>query len=239
MCTLNLSRVVNERLAKHYGIPGIYGSHYRRVTLTDEARFGLLGKGAVLMVSSHTDRTSPVVRGKWVLDNLLGAPPPAPPANVPPLDENASQAGRVLTMRERMEAHRKNPACTSCHQLIDPLGFGFENYDHFGRFRSQENQLAIDASGAVVDSPDPSIDGPFSTPVELAERLGASEAVRDCLATHWYRFAMGRIEAQGDLCSIDHARSKFRDSDGDLRELLIALTSTDAFLYRPAMVEAE
>jgi hypothetical protein len=104
---------VNERLARHYGIPNVYGSHFRRVTITDPARRGLLGQGAILMVTSHTDRTSPVVRGKWVLDNLLGAPPPPMPANVPPLDENNVASGRVLTMRERMEQHRSNPYCAS------------------------------------------------------------------------------------------------------------------------------
>jgi hypothetical protein len=145
---------VNERLAKHYDIPGIYGSHFRRVTLADEARFGLLGKGAVLMVSSHTDRTSPVVRGKWVLDNLLGAPPPAPPANVPPLDENNNQAGRVLTMRERMENHRRNPVCANCHKLMDPIGLALENFDAVGAWRTREGGTtgtAIDASGVLLD----------------------------------------------------------------------------------------
>ena len=99
---------VNERLARHYGIPNVYGSTFRRVTVTDEARRGLLGQGSILMVTSHTDRTSPVVRGKWVLDNLLGTPPPPMPANVPPLDDSNVKAGHVLTMRERMEAHRAN-----------------------------------------------------------------------------------------------------------------------------------
>ena len=145
---------VNERLAKHYGIPGIYGSHFRRVTLTDEARDGLLGKGAILMVTSHTDRTSPVVRGKWVLDNLLGAPPPPMPANVPPLDENAQQAGRVLTMRERMEEHRRNPVCANCHKLMDPIGLAMENFDAVGAWRTREggtHGTAIDASGVLLD----------------------------------------------------------------------------------------
>jgi hypothetical protein len=145
---------VNERLAKHYGLPGVYGSHFRRVTLADPARHGLLGKGAVLMVSSHTDRTSPVVRGKWVLDNLLGAPPPAPPANVPPLDENGQQAGRVLTMRERMEAHRRNPVCANCHKLMDPIGLALENFDAVGAWRTREGGTtgtAIDASGVLLD----------------------------------------------------------------------------------------
>jgi hypothetical protein len=144
----------NERLAKHYNIPGVYGSHFRRVTLSDEARFGLLGKGAVLMVSSHTDRTSPVVRGKWVLDNLLGAPPPAPPANVPPLDENNNQAGRVLTMRERMENHRKNPVCANCHKLMDPIGLAMENFDAVGAWRTREGGTTgtpIDAAGVLLD----------------------------------------------------------------------------------------
>jgi hypothetical protein len=145
---------VNERLAKHYNIPGIYGSHYRRVTLTDEARRGLLGKGAILMVTSHTDRTSPVVRGKWVLDNLLGAPPPPMPANVPPLDENGQQAGRVLTMRERMEVHRRNPVCANCHKIMDPIGLAMENFDAVGSWRTREggtHGTAIDASGVLLD----------------------------------------------------------------------------------------
>ena len=129
---------VNERLAKHYGIPEVYGSHFRRVTLADDARRGILGKGAVLMVTSHTDRTSPVVRGKWVLDQLLGAPPPPMPANVPPLDESAQQAGRVLTMRERMEAHRRNPVCANCHKIMDPIGLALENFDAVGAWRSVE-----------------------------------------------------------------------------------------------------
>jgi hypothetical protein len=145
---------VNERLAKHYNIPGVYGSHYRRVTLTDEARRGLLGKGAILMVTSHTDRTSPVVRGKWVLDNLLGAPPPPMPANVPPLDENGQQAGRVLTMRERMEVHRRNPVCANCHKIMDPIGLAMENFDAVGSWRTREggtHGTAIDASGVLLD----------------------------------------------------------------------------------------
>jgi len=145
---------INERLAKHYNIPGIYGSHYRRVTLTDEARRGILGKGAILMVTSHTDRTSPVVRGKWVLDNLLGAPPPPMPANVPPLDENGQQAGRVLTMRERMEVHRRNPVCANCHKIMDPIGLAMENFDAVGSWRTREggtHGTAIDASGVLLD----------------------------------------------------------------------------------------
>jgi mono/diheme cytochrome c family protein len=159
---------INERLAKHYGIPNIYGSNFRRITVTDEARKGLLGQGSILMVSSHTDRTSPVVRGKWVMDNLLGAPPPPPPANVPPLDESNNKAGRVLTMRERMEAHRANPYCASCHKMMDPIGFSLENFDATGAWRTKEGGTggtAIDASGQLMDGT--KINGP----VELRQAL--------------------------------------------------------------------
>jgi len=148
---------LNERLARHYRIPNIYGSHFRRVTLTDEARYGLLGKAAVLMVTSHTDRTSPVVRGKWILDNLLGAPPPAAPANVPPLNENPQREGRVLTMRERMEEHRSNPICANCHKLMDPIGLSLENFDAVGAWRNRDGDTVrtlgnpIDASGQLLD----------------------------------------------------------------------------------------
>jgi hypothetical protein len=140
---------VNERLAKHYGIPNIYGSQFRRVPVTDDARRGLLGKGAILMVTSHPDRTSPVVRGKWVLDNLLGMPPPPPPAVVPPLPEGA--AAKAKTMREQMEAHRKNPPCAGCHKLMDPIGFALENFDAVGTWRTFDAGVRIDASGELAD----------------------------------------------------------------------------------------
>jgi len=144
---------VNERLAKHYGIPDVYGSSFRRVTLTDEARRGLLGKGAILTVTSHATRTSPVVRGKWILDNILNAPPPPPPADVPPLPED-EELGRVLSMRERMEAHRANPVCANCHQLFDPIGLAMESFDAVGRLRERDGGslgVPIDASGQLMD----------------------------------------------------------------------------------------
>ena len=141
---------VNERLARHYGIPNVYGDHFRRVALADEARKGLLGKGAMLLVTSNADRTSPVVRGKWILDNLLGMPPPAPPANVPPL-EATGDGGRVLTMREQMEAHRKSPVCASCHKLMDPFGFALENFDAVGAWRTQDAGTPIDATSTLLD----------------------------------------------------------------------------------------
>jgi hypothetical protein len=142
-----------------------------------------------------------------------------------------------LTTRERFAVHTEQPACATCHQLIDPLGFGLENYDQFGRYRSEENFLAIDASGAIVASPDPTIDGPFTTPFELAQRLSTSRAVQDCLATHWYRFVMGRVEQEADSCSIGQVQSRFSQAGGDLKELLIGLTLTDAFRYRPPITE--
>ena len=140
---------VDERLAKHYGIPGVYGSHFRRVTVTEEARKGLLGKGAVLAVTSNADRTSPVVRGKWILDNLQGMPPPSPPANVPPLSDSAGTEPK--SMREQMAAHRANPVCASCHKLMDPIGLALENFDAIGRWRTKDAAGPIDASGDLLD----------------------------------------------------------------------------------------
>jgi hypothetical protein len=128
----------------------------------------LLGQGSILMVTSHTDRTSPVVRGKWVLDNLLGAPPPPMPSNVPPLDESNRRGGRVVTMRERMEEHRSNPVCASCHQIMDPIGFSLENFDAVGAWRAREGGTGgtpIDASGALLDGTK------VSGPVELRKAL--------------------------------------------------------------------
>jgi hypothetical protein len=142
---------VDERLARHYGIPNVYGSRFRRVALPPSlaARRGLLGKGGVLMATSHADRTAPSLRGKWVLENLLGTPPPPPPGNVPPLEDVSAAAPR--TMRERLEMHRTNPACTDCHALIDPLGFALENFDAVGAWRDYDARAAVDARGQLPD----------------------------------------------------------------------------------------
>jgi hypothetical protein len=140
---------VNERLAKHYGIPHVYGSHFRRVTLADEARRGVLGKGSLLMVTSHADRTAPVLRGKWILDNLLGTPPAPPPANFALADDEPGAAPK--TIRERMERHRASPACAGCHRVMDPLGFALENFDATGAWRTRDGRLPIDASGELID----------------------------------------------------------------------------------------
>jgi mono/diheme cytochrome c family protein len=143
---------VNERLAKHYGIPNVYGSHFRRITLpADSPRGGLLGQASILAVTSYANRTSPVQRGKWVLTNILGMPPSPPPPNVPPLKDNGA-GGKVLSMRDRMVQHRANPVCASCHQLMDPIGLSTENFDAVGHWREKtEDGAAVDASGGLPD----------------------------------------------------------------------------------------
>jgi hypothetical protein len=152
---------VNERLAKHYGIPNILGDEFRRVTIADENRRGVLGQGSVLLLTSVGDRTSPVLRGKWVMEVLLGSPPPPPPANVPALeDTKAVEDGHPLSTRERMEQHRKNPACSSCHKVMDPLGLALENYDVTGLWRIRDNGVPVDPSGDLYDGT--KLDGPIA-----------------------------------------------------------------------------
>jgi hypothetical protein len=142
---------LNERLAKHYGIPNVYGSRFRRVTFDQgSVRGGLLGQGSVLTVTSYATRTSPVIRGKWILANILGVPPPPPPAVVPALKENAG-VGKTVSMRERLAQHRDNPACSGCHALMDPVGFSLENYDAVGRWRTAEDGIPIDSAGGLPD----------------------------------------------------------------------------------------
>ena len=159
---------VNERLARHYGIPDVYGPRFRRVTLTDDARRGLLGQGSVLTVTSYATRTSPVLRGKWILTNVLGTPPPAPPPNVPALKEN-KDGGKILSVRERLEEHRKSPACASCHKIMDPLGFALENFDATGQWRTKsEDGAPIDASGVLLDGS--KVDGPTTLRAALMAR---------------------------------------------------------------------
>lgn len=143
---------LNERLAKHYGIPNVSGSYFRRVTLpADSPRGGLLGQGSILTITSYATRTSPVVRGKWVLENLLSAPPPPPPPNVPALKTEANETGKALSMRDAMVQHRANPACAGCHARMDPIGFAMENFDAVGKWRERDAGVKIDASGVFPD----------------------------------------------------------------------------------------
>ena len=160
---------VNERLARHYGIPNIRGTHFRRVEQRDENRRGLLGHGSVLAVTSFPHRTSPVVRGKWILENLLGTPPPPPPPDVPALQEKPNPAEETLSMRARIAQHRANPVCASCHGMMDPLGMSLENYDLVGRWRTVDEALApIDASGVLPDGT--KFDGPAGLRQVLASQ---------------------------------------------------------------------
>jgi Protein of unknown function (DUF1592)/Protein of unknown function (DUF1588)/Protein of unknown function (DUF1585)/Protein of unknown function (DUF1587)/Protein of unknown function (DUF1595) len=156
---------VNERLARHYGFPGVSGTQFRRVPYPDETRRGLLGHGSILVQTSLANRTSPVLRGKWVMEVLMGTPPPPPPPDVPPLDETAeAKNGRMLTTRERMELHRANPACNACHRFMDPIGLALDNFDVTGRWRVRENGIPLDTKGDYYDGT------PVTSPAEL---LGA------------------------------------------------------------------
>ncbi len=191
---------VNERLAKHYGIPNVYGSRWRRVTLTDEARRGLLGKGAILTVTSNADRTSPVKRGKWVLDNILNAPPPPPPADVPPFPEDSTRGGKVLSVRERLEEHRRNPTCANCHRLFDPIGLALENFDATGSWRTLEGGTGgatIDASGELSDGT--KVDGVVSLRRALVQdpNLFASTVVEKLMT-----YGLGRGLTASDMPTV-------------------------------------
>ncbi|PYS50388.1 MAG: hypothetical protein DMG13_21170 [Acidobacteria bacterium] len=179
---------LNERLARHYGVPNVYGSHFRRVTLGPEfeARRGLLGHGSLLTVTSYGNRTSVVLRGKWLLENILGAPPPSPPPNVPSLDDSGT-AGKPLPLRQLMEQHRKNPACAGCHAAIDPLGFALENFDAVGRWRTADAGTPINASATLPDGTQ--LDGPSELRNML---LGRPEDFAGVVAERMLTYALGR-----------------------------------------------
>jgi len=158
---------VNERLARHYGIPGVYGSQFRRIAVAGEERRGLLGQASILTVTSYANRTSPVQRGKWILTNILGSPPLPPPPNVPELKENGEGA-KPLSLRERMEAHRANAVCAGCHKVMDPIGFALENFDAVGHWRTSDDGARIDPSGTLFNGA--RVDGPAALRQMLVSR---------------------------------------------------------------------
>jgi hypothetical protein len=222
---------VNERLAAHYGIPGVYGNRFRRVTFTDDRRAGLLGHGSILMVTSYPNRTSPVLRGKWLLENILGAPPPPPPADIPPLEENDEGGGKVLTMRERMEQHRKNPACASCHVLMDPFGLALENFDAIGRWRTTEAGTPIDASATLPDGV--VLQGPTSLRQVLASRR---EEFVAAVAQKLLTYALGRGVEYYDSPAI---RAIVREAAPDYRWSAIVLGIAKSTPFQMRLRRAE
>jgi hypothetical protein len=203
---------VNERLAKHYGIANVYGPDFRRVPVPSDARRGLLGQGSILLVTSNANRTSPVQRGKWILENLLGSPPPLPPPNVPPLKEN-SDGGAIPSVRERMEQHRANQPCNSCHKIMDPIGLALENFDGVGHWRTVDSGFPIDPSGQLVDGTP--VDGPASLRKALLNR---PEAFVGTITEKLLMYGVGRETKYYDMPVVravmrDAARDRYRFSD--------------------------
>ncbi len=216
---------VNEQLADHYGIEGVDGPALRRVTLAGSQRGGLLSHASVLTLTSYPTRTSPVLRGKWVLENLLGAPPPPPPANVPPLDEKKAETAQSL--RAQLEQHRADPGCASCHSRMDPLGFGLENYDPIGRWRESQSGAPIDSSGELPSGER------FSTPPELRTVLLAhrEEFVR-CLVEKMMIYALGRGLERYDKLAVDKICEEMKQNDYRFSSLVIGIADSFPFQKR-------
>jgi hypothetical protein len=202
---------VNDRLARHYGLPNVTGAGFQRVPLPDERRRGLLGQGSILTMTSVADRTSPVLRGKWVMEVLLGSPPPPPPPDVPDLDEtHTAKEGRLLSVRERMEVHRNNPSCNSCHRVIDPLGLALENFDVTGAWRLKDNGIPVDASGTLYDGS--TLNGPIDLRQALLKRR---ETFLRTFTESLMAYALGRRIEPYDMPTVratvrDAAASNYR-----------------------------
>jgi mono/diheme cytochrome c family protein len=217
---------LNERLARHYGIPDVRGEEFRRVALPPGPRRGILGHASILTSTSNPTRTSPVKRGKWVLEVLLGAPPPPPPPNVPDLVEGP-EAVRSGTLRQRMEQHRADPNCSTCHARMDPIGFGLENFDAVGAWREKEGQFTIDASGELPGG------SKFRGPQELRGILGAQkDAFRRALAERLLMYALGRGLEPHDRPAVDGIVKSLADQGDKPSALVIAIVSSDPFRLR-------
>jgi hypothetical protein len=219
---------MNKDLATFYGLSGPKGAAFEKVMLDGKKRLGLLTQAGLMASYAKPDQTSPITRGLFVRERFLCSSPPPPPANIrvspPPPDP-------TLTTRERFARHRTDPACASCHSAMDPIGFGFEHFDAIGRWRDAEGSLPIDATGEVIGTRD--ADGTFDGVPELATKLSKSAQVRECLVGHWFRFAYGRGDsATEDKCALAALNMSFAASNGDFKQLIIALTQTDVFLYR-------
>jgi hypothetical protein len=221
---------LDDRLARHYGIEGIQGSRFRRVALPAESpRRGLLGHGSILTVTSPAIRTSPVIRGKWILNTVLGAPPPDPPPNVPALSEQRNQT-RAPTMRERMAQHRNNPACSNCHAMIDPAGFALEHFDATGKWREVDESFnPIDASGALPDG------RKFTGVAELREALAARpERFVHTLTERLLTYALGRGLEHYDMPAVRKILKETAPDGYRLHAIVAGIVKSFPFQYRTA-----
>jgi mono/diheme cytochrome c family protein len=215
---------LNERLARHYGIPEVKGDQFQRVRLTGDQRGGILTQASILTVTSNPTRTSPVKRGKWILDNILGTPPPPPPPDVPVLKEGKELTG---TLRQRMEQHRANPSCAVCHQRMDPLGFGFENFDAVGAWRTLDGKYPIDPGGVLPDGKS------FKGPKELKAILkGKEDQFRRCLTEKLLTYALGRGLEFYDKASIEGISRKLAEKNNRFSALVIEIVKSDPFQKR-------
>ncbi len=223
--------MMNAQLAAFYGIEnGPQTETFERVELDPSRASGVLTQGSILAVTGKPNQSSPVHRGKFVRERLLCQILPPPPNNVVATPPDLSPD---LTTRERYSEHSKNPACSGCHIKMDPIGFGFEHYDGIGEWRDKENGLPIDDTGQLVDTRN--IDGPFQGVVDLGKKLAESEEARQCVATQWFRYGYGRAEGADDYCSMQKLQETFALKGFNVKELLVALTQTDAFRYRRAV----
>jgi hypothetical protein len=218
---------VNERIARHYGIPNVSGPALRRVALP-EARRGLLGQGSILVLTSVADRTSPVMRGKWIMEVLLGSPPPAPPANVPALEAtSATSGGKVLSTRERMEEHRKNPACVSCHRVIDPLGLALDNFDVTGKWRIKDNGVPVDAAGVMYDGT------PINGPASLRDALLKHQDVfLQTFTENLMTYALGRRVEYYDMPTVRSIVRQAAKTDLRFSSFVLGIVNSAAFQRR-------
>jgi hypothetical protein len=224
---------VNERLAKHYGIPNIYGTQFRRVTLTDQTRMGLLGQGSILTVTSYPNRTSPVLRGKWILENIMGTPPPPPPPNVPPLKEN-EEGAKPKSVRELMEEHRKNPTCAGCHAVMDPLGFSLENFDGVGEWRTKDQSGPVDASGQLADGT--KVEGPVTLRQALMKH---PEQFAGTVTEKLMTYALGRGLEYYDMPVVRGIVHDTAKNDYKLTSLIIGIVKSTPFQMRKSQASSE
>jgi cytochrome c551/c552 len=226
---------VNERLARHYGIPHVYGSDFRRVAVTSDARRGLLGHGSILLVTSAPNRTSPVTRGAWILENLLGSPPPLPPPDVPAFPESQSGQGitqKASTVRERMVQHRTNPACAGCHQIMDPIGLSLENFDGIGRWRTADAGLPIDAAGQLVDGS--RVDSPQALRAAL---LAYPDAFVQTLTEKLLMYAVGRRSHHTDMPFVRAITNRAAREDYRFSSIVMGIVNSPAFQMRVKRAE--